>query len=282
MLSANVKPAAFICPECHTALQLDRSKLPPGGARSRCPACKELVLIPALAASPAAVTSSLAEDVATRRFNVADLAPPPPLAEPPSPAETETVRFNVAAIGAQGGGAPRADEDSLATRRLSVSPLAADDDDVIDIEEEEPPPPVLPPPPKAAPVLAPTVDAAIPLAPRPTPAPAAPRDALGGSIPLVRPQQRTPSATRSRPPLAAEPAPAAKRGSGAGRVFAGLLLGALAGGGGGYLAIQKGLLTPPPALFTVPGGDAVSWSLLTAGAGALVGAVLGALTRGRR
>jgi predicted Zn finger-like uncharacterized protein len=281
-----VKPGAFICPECRAALQIDRSKLPPGGARGRCPACKNLVLIPALEAvsAPARAASSLAEEVATRRFNVADLAPTPPVADAPTPAETETVRFNVAAIGGQAGGSALAGEDPVATRRLSVSPLAAEDEeeDVIEIGDEEPTAPQRPPLPRpVSPAPAPTMDAAIPLAPRPSSPPAAPRDAFGGSIPLARPQ-RAPSAARSRPPAPAEPPPAPAQGGGAGRVIAGLVVGALVGGGGGYLAILNGLLNPPPAMLSIPGGEAASWGALMAGAGGLIGALLGALSRPRR
>jgi hypothetical protein len=65
-------------------------------------------------------------------------------------------------------------------------------------------------------------------------------------------------------------------------VLLGLLLGAAAGGGGGYYAITTGLLAPPPAMFSLPGGEAVSWGALLAGAGGLVGALLGVLARGRR
>jgi len=274
-----VKPGAFVCPECRAALQIDRSKLPPGGARGRCPACKQLVLIPALEAMPAPVplASAVAEEAATRRFNVADVAPPPAAAVRPSPVETDTVRFNAAAIGGQASAFDDDEQDAVATQRLSV-PSPATDDDAFDITDEEPP---APPPPPRAPAPAPPVDAAIPLAPRPTPPPINPRDVMGGSIPLARPQ-RSPSATRSRPPLPVEPPPAPQRSGGAGRVILGLLLGALAGGGGGYFAITTGLLAPPPAMFPLPGGEAVSWGALMAGAGGMIGALLGALARGRR
>jgi hypothetical protein len=240
----------------------------------------------------------MAEEAATRRFNVADVAPTPVVATRPSPAETDTLRFNAAAIGGQASGldapyTPEApdspdseeeDEDSVLTRRFSTSSPTLDDDDAIEITGDEPPtptpPPPTPPPLKVAPP-APRVDAAIPMAPRPTPPPINPREAMGGSIPLARPQ-RAASATRPRPPAPVEPPPAPRRSGGAGRVLLGLLLGAAAGGGGGYYAITTGLLAPPPAMFSLPGGEAVSWGALLAGAGGLVGALLGVLARGRR
>jgi len=61
-----------------------------------------------------------------------------------------------------------------------------------------------------------------------------------------------------------------------------LLFGGAAVGGGGYLAIANGYYAPPPAPVVLPGGDAASWGAILAGAGALLGLLIGVLARPRR
>ena len=214
--------------------------------------------------------------------------------------------------------APEREEDAGATMRLSPDSLPPmGEEDPLAGEVEEPDAgstlrldadslPDLPEPLEEPPLEATAQDdldagatlrldaGSIPAPPAPEPpAPQAASPAAGDlgvstdSVPLATPSMMPPPPRPSRPPRMPSTTSVRKpaRRGGRGRAaFLGLFLGLLLAGGGSYLASFFELLTLPPLPFAVPGLDAlpeaVSWSILLGGTGALIGALLGSLLGG--
>ncbi|MGD8374873.1 MAG: hypothetical protein PVF68_01930 [Acidobacteriota bacterium] len=309
---ASVRPGLFRCPHCVVPLQVNRHLLPPGGGRGRCPACDEIVTVPALTdvaggevLPPAArhvaepgtgepEEFELPQGLRGEAMVAGESAPQSPFTTVAQPVATlapeapaTAARVDAAAMGTAGEAFtdPVETTVTLATAELGLAgPLA-----------EAPALGAAPPgeEPRESGVAADAAETsgAQEEAPATAPeiAPEATAPAPSQSIVSPEPQQPiapspAPRPTRPAPHPATPPAPRRGRSrSGAGAALLGLVLGGGLAAGGSYTVITQGLWEFPP--FPLPQlglGDLWGWTALTGTAGALVGMLLARLMRGRR